>query len=496
MLFKPLNLQTLLSESLKPCQENLILDLKKGSILLNERKKENLSSITIEKLNVQKAAMYYQVLSMFKQHIIKRSILHYIERFFTQVCTSKSFFNLDIFYLLKVFASSELQITSELEVYNAACAWVDYNYEERYKFAVDILLKIRIPLLPEGVYKNIQNTSAESSLLSSVGKNKESTTVIKKILNDRNKFYKTKSIFYRTNRYNSQEMFNFLIFVESPGDSIKPVLSIHYLDSKNLKTFKQVPTINEVFNYHYDSTYANGEIYAVGANEKFSYDICVAKFSNKTNTWTKVGEISISCMFERLCVLMDKIYFIGGWNEDLDYVNAECFALDINKYEWTSTNEIAKMKKPRSELACAVFQGRVIACGGIDDDRRKMNSVEAYDHGSNSWSYMPNMVERRHEHSLITLKNKMFVIGGNMISCEVYDTCSETFMLLKQPPKSLKFDFLKSIPDTATTIGSKVVIFGSHSETFAYYDDDKNKWAEEPFEFTKDLWVLRKIPHL
>ena len=74
---------------------------------------------------------------------------------------------------------------------------------------------------------------------------------------------------------------------------------------------------------------------------------------------------------------MDKIYFIGGWNDILEQASAECFALDTEEYEWTSKDEIAKMNSPRSNQACEAFQGRIVICGGFDNVNIT-NSVETY----------------------------------------------------------------------------------------------------------------------
>lgn len=59
---------------------------------------------------------------------------------------------------------------------------------------------------------------------------------------------------------------------------------------------------------------------------------------------------------------------------------AECFALDTKQYTWMYSYEIAKMKMSRTYLACTVFQGRIVVCGGFDGNDY-MNSVKAYNYG-------------------------------------------------------------------------------------------------------------------
>ena len=115
--------------------ENLIFTFKESSILMSSKDlKGNLVNKFNHSLNVQKVAIYHQILSMFKHKNLENVMLNYIKRCFTVVSKTNNFSELNIHYLLKILASSELHITSELEVYNAACSWVDYNYKERCEF--------------------------------------------------------------------------------------------------------------------------------------------------------------------------------------------------------------------------------------------------------------------------------------------------------------------------------------------------------------------------
>ena len=62
---------------------------------------------------------------------------------------TQNFLELDYFLVAKILASSDLVITSEVEVYNAADRWLKYKIEERRKFAKHLLLKVRLPLLSD-----------------------------------------------------------------------------------------------------------------------------------------------------------------------------------------------------------------------------------------------------------------------------------------------------------------------------------------------------------
>ena len=74
----------------------------------------------------------------------------------------------------------------------------------------------------------------------------------------------------------------------------------------------------------------------------------------------------------------------------------------------------------------------------------KLKSVEACDHHKNSWSFLPDLIERRVCHSSIGIGNKMFVVGGiRSYSWEVLDSVSRKFSLIVHGIKFPSFQCLK-----------------------------------------------------
>ena len=78
------------------------------------------------KLNIQNVLNLYQLTNLFNvSHLGKASFI-YIERFFTMLVETRHFLELDYTAISKILASSELTITSELEVYKAADLWLSH----------------------------------------------------------------------------------------------------------------------------------------------------------------------------------------------------------------------------------------------------------------------------------------------------------------------------------------------------------------------------------
>ena len=98
---------------------------------------------------------YYSYAVYFDFKNYSKLLLKNIERCFPDVAETHSFLELDYEILSGILLSSELCIHSEMEVLDAADAWISHDVENRGKFAFDLLLKIRLPLLSSAALKYI-----------------------------------------------------------------------------------------------------------------------------------------------------------------------------------------------------------------------------------------------------------------------------------------------------------------------------------------------------
>ena len=452
--------------------KQLMTILRKNILFLNEEQNYNLASKIKEKLNIKKSATYFQIMGVFTNQNLVKFILNYIERNVTMVFETKNFLELDFVFLSKILASSELNITSELQVHNAASSWLNFKYKERLEFASSLIMKIRIPLLTDANYESLK---VHSSLLSL--KNTNRLQVVKKCLNDGTHLHNKSS----TTRHNSQGNYDFAILHGFYND-FKFCLNIQKACGKDFKNKTQITEKTFNFKCLYDSVYANGNLYVFGANKSFQTKFFVQKYSIETKTWIEVPGFKVSHLFGRICVYANKIYFIGGSNTNYASSSSECFSLDTieNSYNFNVEN----MKTPRNFFACTVFQEKIIASGGYGD-RHDLKTVEAYDSGSNTWSYVQSMNEVRANHGLVAINNKMFVFGGMSKSCEMFDSFSNKYVFLKQPPDNIQFNLASTNIHTAFAIGKKVFIFEENSKMVVVYSLDKDEWIEQSLDLAE-----------
>ena len=134
------------------------------------------------------------------------------------------------------------------------------------------------------------------------------------------------------------------------------------------------------------------------------------------------------------------------------------------------------MNEARCYASCVVFEGKIVVSGGYNDNDRTLNTVEAYDHIANSWTNMPNMIERRDRHKLVSIKNKLFVLGGyTWQTIEVFDSSFQNFALLQYPSINSQTYFIADV----TSIGNKIVIFSNIGGSVFLYNVENDAWSEK-----------------
>ena len=186
---------------------------------------------------------------------------------------------------------------------------------------------------------------------------------------------------------------------------------------------------------------------------------------------------------------MDKIFVLGGFcynrNNDNFLTTSSCLEF-ISKNN--NFKEISEMNLARRWAACVVFQGNIVVSGGISNNYHVLSSVESYDVFADKWTSLPNTINHHRLHSLVTIKDKLFVIDHRVNCCEIFDIVCKKFVSFKHP---LYITFNKCVQ-----IGNRIIAFQELTSTILCYDYDKDEWSEELCEVTKDLELFScvKIP--
>ena len=172
----------------------LLKDLKANKLLLN--KQNTVADCIKYKTNDENASAKYQISKIFCIGSLRRAVFLYVQQHFSAVAKTESFLHLDFGCVNEILSSSELRVTSEIDVLQTADYWL--SVESREMFAKKLLLKIRFPLLANRVLRSISRGSLTKH--SSFSKNDECLELIEEILLNKEEFYRNKPRSHYTSR--------------------------------------------------------------------------------------------------------------------------------------------------------------------------------------------------------------------------------------------------------------------------------------------------------
>ena len=425
---------------------------------------------------------WFFISKLFSLKKLSKLSLGIIERWFTTVADSENFLELNFTLVAQILNSSELLIDSELQVFNVMNAWLNHKSVERSKHAKYLLQRVRLSLLTVPALNNILHKNLWIVM------NDECSEIINKVIKNKKHLHSSrdKSI----NRYCSQNNFNVLV-VGGIINKNQAVRSAYTIDINNLSVVKNLPQTKQKL-LSLNSLYVfciKGEIYVFGGYDFDDRTMPVEKYSPATKTWNVIAQMYDWRSYYCACSFIDSIYVLGGFLRGVIGGPSSCLVLNTINETW---KEIAKLNVTRENASCVVFKGSIVVSGGSDGE--ELNTIEAYDHVDDSWSKMPNMIERRWLHSSVAIKNKLFLIGGSTNSnIEVFDLHCNQFVL-PRCPNDLRYNEISDV----TSVANKIVIFSNRNGLVLYYDVENDVWSEKHCDATQNIkcFYCSKIPKL
>ena len=455
--------------------QNLLYLLDAANYLEDENLKNKISFYIFKKLNLNNCLFYYKLTRLYNLKDLRK----YFYNYFLQQCILKEdvtlFYNLKISELVEIFSCSELQISSELELFNAAVDWIYYKQKKRIKHMKKLLKLIRLPLLTDEILTDLfkQHPLCKSST--------SCRAIINKAI--KLKFCSTdkssKSQFQ--NRYYCCSYDSNQIMIIGGTDKYDVYESKKYHktaccfaidENKNSK----ISTTSGMRQQRNDCKTAviGNRVYCFGGEDSEIDTLESSEvYCRKSDTWSsiagfKVDEYTVST--HCICSFMGKIYAFGN-------VHYKNLVYDPFQDSWT---QISNCKIRRNEASCTVFQGQCVVLGGKSSKiiSKKLKSVEKYDHYLNKWSFLANMQKERCEAAVVTKGNKMFVIGGICeYTCEVYDSISKIFSSIA---KWKSYTIAKRL--SSVVFDNNILIF--NEDKICTYNIKTNEWSEKELKST------------
>ncbi len=160
----------------------------------------------------------------------------------------------------------------------------------------------------------------------------------------------------------------------------------------------------------------------------YTYSGDVADFGG--NIWNSLGGMSTARANVGACVVVGKIFAIGGQTGIPNVMTNVNESYDPTTLTWSTK---APMPTARRATSVAAVNGKIYVIGGfVNDITGYLSTNEEYDQASNTWTTKAPMPTARADAAVAVINNKIYVIGGtnggaNFGVNEVYDPATDTW---------------------------------------------------------------------
>uniref|UniRef100_A0A4W3JMH7 Kelch-like family member 7 n=1 Tax=Callorhinchus milii TaxID=7868 RepID=A0A4W3JMH7_CALMI len=340
---------------------------------------------------------------------LKTSADAFIHQHFTEVYKTDEFLQLDVKRVTHLLKQDALTVRAEDQVYDAAVRWLKYDEPNRQLYMVDILAKVRFPLISKNL---LSKTVQAESLI------QDNPECLKMVISG-----------MRYHLLSPEDR-------EELGESTRPRQKKH-----------------------------DYRIALFGGSQPQS----CRYFNPKDYAWTDI-RCPFEKRRDAACVFWDNVVYILGGSQLFPIKRMDCY--NVAKDSWYSKlgpptprdslaacaaegkiytsggSEVGELITTFLLFPMTVLHGMVEAkgliyvCGGSLGNNvsgRVLNSCEVYNPATESWTELAAMLEARKNHGLVFVNDRIYAIGGQnglggLDSIEYYDIKTNDWKMVSTMP--------------------------------------------------------------
>ncbi|XP_063718556.1 kelch-like protein 20 [Symsagittifera roscoffensis] len=427
---------------------------------------------------------------------LKSSSNNFIEENYTAVSQEEEFCHLSYQRLECLLSSENIQVCSEVEVYNSLMRWVKYDLENRKGLLPLLLNKVKLAMLDVtflvDVVERDELISKEAQCWQLVNRAKNYHLLPQRVLPTNNSSVTATPTLGGGSPPNGSSTISNVSTNNPPGSTnpnpsllltgqthspIPTVInnSVNLLGGSSSHPMGAIWSSNDLYQFQPRKS-TLGQIFYIGGMDSSGSLKTVEKLDAGSGSIViPMASMNVARSGIGVAVLNGLIYAVGG-HDGTSYLNSvECYDPSVKKW-----SIVANMNCPRRYVAVCAYNGLLYVAGGYSGIT-VLNSVEVYDPDSNCWRYVSPMNCRRRHVSMALLNKRLYAVGGHdgisyLKSVEEYDPSTDTW-------KFVKTMYTRRGGAGVAALGGKLYAIGG-------YDGNSNHSTMERYHPEEDRWSL------
>ncbi|XP_019629977.1 PREDICTED: kelch-like protein 18 [Branchiostoma belcheri] len=399
-------------------------------------------------------------------HNLAEAANKYIQQNFIQVYKSEEFLSLPKAEVLQLLARDELNVKHEEEVYEAAIQWIRHDEERRKEDLVDLMSKVRLPLLkPQFIIERVMTDELVRS-----------SHQCRDLVDEAKDYYlmpqRRSQLSSRLRPRCCTDIPGRIYAVGGLTQAGESLSTVEVFDPI-LQQWDLAPPMASLRSRVGVAVLA-GKLYAIGGYDGEARLSTVEEFDAATGKWSLTTGMNSKRSALGAASLVGKLFVCGGYDGISSLSSVECYDPDTRKW-----NLVTQMIRSRSAAGIAAFEGQLYALGG-HDGLQIFHSVEVYNPHTYRWSLISPMLTKRCRLGVAGLDGKLYACGGYdgsgfLDSVEMYDPATNLWTFVA--PMNNR----RSRVAVVSTCGRLYAIGGydgkTNLNTVEVYTPDTNTWT-------------------
>ncbi|XP_069769977.1 kelch-like protein 7 [Narcine bancroftii] len=355
---------------------------------------------------------------------LKTSADGFIHQHFTEVYKTDEFLQLDVKRVTHLLKQDALTVRAEDQVYDAAVRWLKYDELNRQQYMVDILAKVRFPLIS----KNFLSKTVQAESL--IQDNPECLKMVISgmryhLLSPEDREELGESTRPRQKKHD----YRIALFGGSQPQSCR------YFNPKDYTWMD----IRCPFEKRRDAAcvFWDNVVYILGGSQLFPIKRMDCYNVVKDSWYSKLGPPTPRDSLAA-CAAEGKIYTSGG----SEVGNSALYLFECYDTRTENWHTKPSMLTPRCSHGMVEAKGLIYVCGGSLGNNvsgRVLNSCEVYNPATESWTELAAMLEARKNHGLVFVNDRIYAVGGQnglggLDSIEYYDIKMNDWKMVSTMP--------------------------------------------------------------
>ena len=339
---------------------------------------------------------------------------------FKEVMQNAEFLQLSASDIIEYLSDEKLNVSNEDLVFESVNHWVKYDYDFRKKLFLQIIPNIRLPYCTNYY---LCHTVEKSELML--------TPECEAFLNEAKQSYVLPDFVHKTSspraipRISHSRKQSLVAEGTIGNDQV-----YMYLEEKT-STWQKLLT-NRSFQDDHDVNVAQNHIVNTGG---CVFDTATSKccfFTIQKKKWKRLPDMLNARYRHCSTVLGEGIYVLGGIKsqDDEQPLNTVEYLNLCSREQWEQRPE---MIKALADPLVTTFHQYIYVMGGVDIKDQDSVDTQAYDSVLGKWQAKASMPKTCRGGAVVTLNNKLYVVGGYEKDCMCYDPSVDCWTQL-QPP--------------------------------------------------------------